>query len=415
MADGKRGDHMTKDELLLNIGNYIENLLSKGADKPCEGEENMGSTKREYYTYVDAQGMQQTIRINGNSKQDCDLQFQNLLISNSGGSIRNTKGDILLKDFIETVFKPCWYDESMSKNTIANYNYYFRMNIYPFFDGKTLNEANDEVQIRHFNQWMAEAQSHGRVKNLAEDTIRRIDSLLYTVFDVAKRKKYITETVFETTVKGIKVQGEKSRHHEAIPDDVMDHIKAQIPYISIEMGRYFIGLLAYTGIRPEEALGLRCEDIDFEKGVAHIERAVIHPDKNKPIVKTTKTQNSVRIIIIPKPLLNILSPLKEQTGYVIHGRDAEAPICYSSYTRIYRIAQKELGIKGKWTNYNFRSTFATQLKESGMPLATCADLMGHADTRMMQKVYAPARDEGILKQQNFIEQLNQKYIKNEAI
>ena len=50
-----------------------------------------------------------------------------------------------------------------------------------------------------------------------------------------------------------------------------------------------------------------------------------------------------------------------------------------------------------------------------MPLAACADLMGHADTRMMQKVYAPARDEGILKQQNFIEQLNQKYIKNEAI
>ena len=53
--------------------------------------------------------------------------------------------------------------------------------------------------------------------------------------------------------------------------------------------------------------------------------------------------------------------------------------------------------------------------ENGMTSKAVADLLGHADGRMMQKVYAPARDEGILKQQNFIEQLNQKYIKNEAI
>ena len=29
---------------------------------------------------------------------------------------------------------------------------------------------------------------------------------------------------------------------------------------------------------------------------------------------------------------------------------------------------------------------------------------------MMQKVYAPARNEGIMKQQDFIEKLNEKYV-----
>ena len=44
-----------------------------------------------------------------------------------------------------------------------------------------------------------------------------------------------------------------------------------------------------------------------------------------------------------------------------------------------------------------------------MPIAMAADMMGHCDTRMMQKVYAPSRHEGVLKQKAFIEQMNQKY------
>ncbi len=55
---------------------------------------------------------------------------------------------------------------------------------------------------------------------------------------------------------------------------------------------------------------------------------------------------------------------------------------------------------------NFRTTYATQLKEYGCSSAIVADLMGHADTRMVETIYARTRHEGILKQLDFLERLN---------
>jgi len=61
--------------------------------------------------------------------------------------------------------------------------------------------------------------------------------------------------------------------------------------------------------------------------------------------------------------------------------------------------------------FTFRATFATELKESGMTSSNVADLMGHADTRMVDTVYARTRHEGIMKQKSAIEALNSRYAK----
>ena len=44
-----------------------------------------------------------------------------------------------------------------------------------------------------------------------------------------------------------------------------------------------------------------------------------------------------------------------------------------------------------------------------MTSAQVADVMGHADTRMVETVYAPRRHEGIMKHKNTIELLNNNY------
>lgn len=64
-----------------------------------------------------------------------------------------------------------------------------------------------------------------------------------------------------------------------------------------------------------------------------------------------------------------------------------------------------MGIEG-YNNHDFRTTFGTQLKENGMTSAQVADLMGHADTRMVETVYARTREEGIQKRRVDIEKLN---------
>ena len=72
----------------------------------------------------------------------------------------------------------------------------------------------------------------------------------------------------------------------------------------------------------------------------------------------------------------------------------------------YNAAFKKLGILGKFNNHDWRATFGTQLKEQGLSSAIVADLLGHADTRMIETTYARTRHEGIMKQRNEIEALN---------
>jgi len=58
------------------------------------------------------------------------------------------------------------------------------------------------------------------------------------------------------------------------------------------------------------------------------------------------------------------------------------------------------------TPYDFRTTFATRAKESGQTSAQVADLLGHKDTRMVERIYARTRHQSVMKQLEAIERLN---------
>ena len=93
-------------------------------------------------------------------------------------------------------------------------------------------------------------------------------------------------------------------------------------------------LLYCTGMRIEEVLGLRWEDIDTERGCIHIRRAVVHPGRNMPEIKSTKSK-AERTIPLPRHLLDELSP-KEETGFLLNSYtdlSRENPLSYGYHPR----------------------------------------------------------------------------------
>lgn len=66
-----------------------------------------------------------------------------------------------------------------------------------------------------------------------------------------------------------------------------------------------------------------------------------------------------------------------------------------------------LGLKG-YSDADFRTTFGTQMKEMGKTSAEVADMMGHADTRMVERVYARTRHEGVMKHLSAVEEISGK-------
>ena len=84
-----------------------------------------------------------------------------------------------------------------------------------------------------------------------------------------------------------------------------------------------IGLLSYTGMRFEEVLGVRWDDINDDW--IKIQRAVIHPTRNQPLVKVPKTKTSNRIIPYFEPLKALIEQDRTK-GYSGFGQGSERRI-----------------------------------------------------------------------------------------
>lgn len=314
---------------------------------------------------------------------------------------------ITLKEFVEKRYRPVYFS-SLKPKTIENYNQFLKLNVYPFLGDMFLDDIS-VTDIQKFYIWMANASKHGRKNDLNERTIARIGSFLSKIFCVAVDLGLMRSNPVKKTL--LKNPGRPATHHKPVPREEMDRIKKKLPSLTNERGRLYMTLLVYTGMRPEEILGMRWEHIHIENpdsAYCEVKGTVVHVGSAEQIIvsDTGKTAHALRIIPLPKPAVQILKLAICKEGYVL-GNDN--PLSKSTYKRICDSAFQELEIKGKYCSYDFRTTYGTELCEAGLTSKQVGDLMGHADSRMVETVYARSRPEGILRQIPLLNKLNQEY------
>ena len=305
---------------------------------------------------------------------------------------------ISVKAFIETVYKPTFFP-TLKQKTQYNYERYLRLNIIPFLGNYPMNAVKVDT-IQQFFNWMATAGERGRKKNLNKSSIERVRGLTSRIFRIAVEMGYISESPFKSTL--LRIRAEEGGHHKALGDEEISRIKKLIPSMEDEDERLYMTLLVFTGLRPEEVYGLQWQDLQLEQNYGQVRRVVVHPNKSKALVDTPKTASSSRTFLITSKPKEILKAVQKESGFILGG---ENPWCYSRTQRVKRKAFQHLEISG-YTPYDFRTTFATQAKESGQTSAQVADLLGHKDTRMVERIYARTRHQSVMKQLEVIERLN---------
>ena len=361
----------------------------------------MASLYRETYSYRDLDGGRKSIRLHGMNKQETDERFQQFLMD-----LQKAKPAMTLREFVDQVYRPSFMS-GLAATTNANYESYLSLNILTFMGNMPIDQIRVDT-IQRFYDWMATAGERGRKNNLNRKTIDRIGGFASRIFKVAMEMKIIQDTPFKNTL--LRNNGAKEGHHKALPDEELDRIKRLIPALNHPRQRLYMGLLVYTGLRREEIMGLRWENIHLQEGYGEVVQVVVYPNKKRAVVKDNpKMEASERIFFIPRPLQQLLMPHCQEKGYMIHSRTKEKPASPSTMEWNYKAAFEKLGILGKYDNHDFRATFGTQLKEMGFTSAQVADLLGHADTRMVETVYARTRKQGILKHQKAVEIMNAAY------
>ena len=359
----------------------------------------MASQHRETYPYRDHDGKQQRIRINGRDKRDTDEKFQEFLCNQ-----KNTAPFMTILDFVEKEYRPSFMN-MLSPTTIDNYTQYLDLNILPFMGDKRMSDVT-VADVQRFMNWMATASQSGRKNDLNADTIKQVCGLLSRIYTIAIDMKMAEDNHVKWTL--LRNPGEEAGHHKAATDDDADYVKRHIPMLEDEQQRLYAALLVYTGMRRQEIMGLRWEDIHLSAGYGEICQTVVYVGSSRSAyIKCQKSKESQRTFTIPKALASILEPCQQEHGYVIHGENTDIPACYSRCQRTSRRVFEKLGIKDKYCNHDWRTTYGTQLVEMGTTSKTAGDLMGHADSRMVERIYGRSRHEGIMKQRETVEKLSQ--------
>ena len=312
--------------------------------------------------------------------------------------IEGNAPSITVRDFVETIYKPTFFP-TLKPKTRYNYEKYLKLNIIPFLGDYPMNAVKVDT-IQQFFNWMATAGERGRKKNLNKSSIERVRGLTSRIFRIAIEMGYLQDSPFKTTL--LRINAEEGGHHNALDDDLIGEIEKNIPLLENEEERLFMTLTVFMGLRPEEVYGLQWQDLHLDQNYGQVKRVVVHPDKSKAHVDTPKTEFSSRTFLITSKPQAILKAVQKESGYILGG---ENPWSYSRTQRVKRRAFNHLGIKG-YTPYDFRTTFATRAKESGQTSAQVADLLGHKDTRMVERIYARTRHQSVMKQLEAIERLN---------
>lgn len=133
-----------------------------------------------------------------------------------------------------------------------------------------------------------------------------------------------------------------------------------------------VAVLLYLGLRVSEALSLRVEDLETERG--HL------------VARVTGKGGKRRTVPLPPPAAEAVTSLLDgrTTGPVFLTAAGEPLSRHAASYRVRKVARKA-GVPGSVSPHSLRHTTATLALDAGAPLHRVQDLLGHADPRTTQR------------------------------
>ena len=214
-------------------------------------------------------------------------------------------------------------------------------------------------------------------------TIKRDRMLYVALFDAAIENELCHRNPFKS--KFVQPPRGTSGSHRALDDDEVSLI-LRVPH------RFQLAVLVmlFAGLRRGEVLALSSDDIDLRHNIIHVDKAVRF-DSNQPVLSDPKTEAGKRDI----PILSTLRPfLEHHTGLI-------APSASGSI-------MSEVAFRRAWASYLFalssaagrpvsirphdlRHTYCTMLVDAGVSIRQAMAWLGHADEKMILRIYDHVR------------------------
>lgn len=290
-----------------------------------------------------------------------------------------------------------WYEywigikqKTVRPNTIRNYSERYERNIRKVIGKKLLSE----VKSIHCQKIFTDMAEEG----YKTSTIYQTRIALYNMLEFARENDVIITNPCKKSVKSN--MGQPSERKEALTIDVQKKFLEGATGQSYENQFRFI---LQTGLRTGELVGLKWEDIGFQRKTMTIQRAMEFRYKvSEWRVGPPKSKSGYRTIPLTDEAVRILKDQKEKNrkikivpmewaDQVFLCRKGE-PVKNSTYdTALFKICDK-VGIK-RFSMHVLRHTFATRCIEGGMMPKTLQKILGHSNIGITMNLYVHITEE----------------------
>ena len=173
------------------------------------------------------------------------------------------------------------------------------------------------------------------------------------------------------------------------PDTTFKHIEVYKPeeltHIIAHLDRPFgtaIAILLYTGIRSEEIMGLRWNDIDQKNRTITIRRVVTRVAKGEFLPVETTKSDRIRVITYGDQLAAHLRAAPRTSIYVVPAVRG-GYMTPGSFRRQYDNFFKGLTVR-RLSPHKLRHTYATYLIKGGAELRAVQALLGHSSVKVTE-------------------------------
>lgn len=279
-----------------------------------------------------------------------------------------TAEDMTFADLTDKYLK--WYEKRRKESSIAKVDGIIRIHLLPYFANTKVSKITSGM-VFDFQDLLMNKRS--------ANTLLSIHTRLSAIFDFGIKHHGLNDNPAKRAG-NFDVQVEKRMDFWELFE-----FKRFIKYVFELKYKVLFMTLYFSGLRKGELLALTWNDIDFKSKTIDVNKT----DHNR-IVTTPKTKASIRKLLMPQQVLDLLAELKKETkAKDTHNVFGEFNDSLSTTTLDNKFAAyvKASGVQ-KIRLHDFRHSHASYLINKGYNALMVAKRLGHSDVAMTLNTYS---------------------------
>ena len=283
-----------------------------------------------------------------------------------------------------------WYENyakiKMRPSTYLTYHGYIENHIKPQLGKIPLNDLTTLNLQQFYKKLLAEGrveriEAQKQPKGLSTKTVRNIHQIISSALKLAVEQRLIARNPAD----GCALPKVEHKEMKTLTADQLSAFFQEAKDSGV-YELYYLDLA--TGLRRGELLGLKWTDVDLDRGVLKIQRAISRQN-GKVVEAPLKTKNAYRTLPLSADAISVLKMQKCKVGNSewVFPSPTGGPMSPDSVLHMLQRVLKRAGLP-RIRFHDLRHTFATMALQNGVDVKTVSSMLGHYSAGFTLDTYA---------------------------